>query len=56
MKWRILLSSEDIGSINARDKTGVDRAHEQVERLTTNYDFDFKVGLADPIHCPAELF
>lgn len=56
MKWCILLSSEDIGYINARDKTSVDRAHEQVERLTTNYDFDFKVGLADPIHCPAELF
>ena len=56
MKWCILLSSEDIGSINARDETSVNRAREQVERLTTNYDFDFKVGLADPIHCLAELF
>lgn len=52
-----LANSEDINSINARDKSSMNRAREQqVETLTTNYDFDFKVGLADPIHCPAELF
>jgi hypothetical protein len=38
-------------------KSSVNWAREQhIEGLTTNYDLDFKVGLADPIHCLAELF
>lgn len=52
----MLVSRKGIIALTFTETSSMNWARErQIERLTTNYDFDFKVGLADPIHCAAQL-